>query len=77
MKAYIVKYVLTKGIYEVDGEIEDDVLRVRNKCESLLYFKNEWVKTKEEALKFAEDKRVKRIKSLKKQIEKLENIKFI
>jgi len=63
MKTYITKYALTKGILEMEGEI----------CEGLC---NDWHRTIEAARSRAGAMRSKKIQSLKKQIAKLEGMRF-
>lgn len=78
-KIFVFKYALTKGIIEVDAEIKQGIYgeftRVKNQG-NLMYLDKDYVHTKEEALKKAEDMRLKKIESLKKQIVKLEKMKF-
>lgn len=75
MKAYVTKYALSNGIEEVNGEIYDDIYF---KVEGfyILFKEGEWFETKEDAIKKAEEMRIKKIKSLEKQIERLKNKKF-
>lgn len=84
-KVYITKYVLTKGILEIDAKVEpsyyDQNIVYARVCDRYLGTESfrvgsEVFLTKEEALKDAEKRRIKKIDSLKKQIKKLENIKF-
>ena len=74
-KIFVFKYALTKGIIEVDAEIKQGIYgeftKVKNQG-NLIYLDKDYVHTKEEALKKAEDMRLKKIESLKKQIVKLE-----
>lgn len=75
MKVYITKYSLTDGVLEADAKLNQKfpTMAVTN----LGYFHgNDWHETKEAAIKKAEEMRVKKIASLKKQIEKLEAMKF-
>ena len=76
-KIFVFKYALTKGIIEVDAEIKQGIYgeftKVKNQG-NLIYLDKDYVHTKEEALKKAEDMRLKKIESLKKQIVKLERI---
>ncbi len=84
-KFYVTKYALTQGIIEVEGEVCDgfpDMIEETEKTEHA-YFKRtfhgkntEWHETKESAIKKAEEMRDKKIASLRKQIEKLERMKF-
>ena len=79
MKVWISKYALTTGLYE--AEVDPS-----NTCSGSVYDKKttafyhgegrEWHRTKEDAIKRAEEMRIKKIASLTKQIQKLENMKF-
>lgn len=78
MKVYITKYALTKGILEKESrQCGDGMIATRERFSA--YFHGEgkdWHRTKENAIKRAEEMRMKKIESLKKQIEKLERMKF-
>lgn len=85
MKVWITKYALTKGIFE--AEISDDCIDI-DRSGNMIQVKDgrfavyyhgkgkEWNKNKESAIKMADEMRKKKIESLKKQIKKLENMKF-
>lgn len=76
MKVFITKYALTKGVLE-EEVIDCGDGSVRNQF--YVYFHGEgkeWHKSKESAEKKAEEMRQNKIASLKKQIEKLEKIRF-
>lgn len=70
---------MTKGIIEVDAETEQgtygEYAMVKD-CIGFVWENKEYTHTKEEALKKAEDMRLRKIESLKKQIVKLEKMKF-
>ena len=79
MKVWITKYALTDGIIEADGEpygLEWVSASWDNgdKCND--FEQEEWFDTKERAIQKAEEMRQKKIASLKKQIEKLEEMRF-
>lgn len=79
MKVYITKYALTQGIYsmEVDKIPENGV--IRDPENALTYYHGEgkeWHRTKEAAVKRANEIREKKIESLKKSITKLERLNF-
>lgn len=78
-KIFVFKYALTRGIIEVDAEIGhgtyEEYAKVKNQMD-IIWLNRDYVHTKEEALKKAEDMRFKKIESLKKQIVKLEKMKF-
>ena len=79
MKVWITKYALTDGIIEADAEIGgfDTITATwdnETRCDN---FKGEeWWSTKKNAIEKAEEMRQKKIASLKKQIEKLERMRF-
>ena len=82
IKVWISKYALTQGIFEIEAEICEGsmtgmVADINNRTFGLYHGEGrEWHKTKEEASKRAEKMRLKKIASLKKQIEKLEKMDF-
>lgn len=77
-KVFITKYALTKGIEEVEMEVRLDTRSCYGRYNGYisLFYNNEFHLTKEDALRDAEKRRVKKIESLKKQIEKLECLSF-
>lgn len=77
MKKFITKYCLTKGIFEAELKITSQLgLLQDSKLIHLYYFRGEYFDTKEEAIKDAEERRVKKLQSLDKQIKKISKIKF-
>ena len=67
-KIWVTKYACTRGIFEDDSEKYSSYKSLRK-----------WygiVETREEAVKLAEQARVRKIANLKKQIEKLEKKVF-
>ena len=85
MKVWITKYALSKGIIETDVYEEclgtdpsGNMISVKlNGYVSYFHGKgNDWHTTKESAIQKAEEMRKKKMDSLKKQIEKLEKMKF-
>lgn len=79
MKVWITKYALTQGILErsirsFDDETAEDI--TGGHLRAKYYYKGEWHESKISAIAKAEEMRKKKISSLKKQIEKLEKIKF-
>ena len=87
MKVWITKYALTQGVEEIDSnqvkefEMTDTgylCFRRNGKYSytTELYSQKEWHQTKEFAIKKAEEMRQKKIESLKKQIKKLEEMRF-
>jgi len=88
MKYYITKYALTAGIVEREGEIHDtigggDMLCCKREGKQAFYGDDiyhgkgrDWHETREGAVARSEQMRVKKIASLKKQVAKLEALKF-
>jgi hypothetical protein len=82
MKVWITKYALTQGIYEIEAEIckdinPDMIARANVNYSECYHGKGrEWHLTKEDAIKRAESIKINKIESLRKQINKLENLQF-
>ena len=77
MKVWISRYALSEGIFETQAELSRDFPDMISERPSYAhYHKPDWHETKEEAIKRAEQMRIKKIASLKKQIEKLEKMDF-
>lgn len=86
MKVWITKYALTQGIEEVDSEevfsfeIEGKYLSFNRKKSSLPeIYSGEgkaWHRSKESAIKRAEEMRDKKIENLQKQVAKLQILRF-
>lgn len=80
MKVWITKYALTKGIVEREGKLtSNNSISIINQGRSLptyWFYEGEWYSDKESAIKKAEEMRQKKIKSLEKQIKKLEEMRF-
>lgn len=78
MKAWISKYALSKGIIET--EIDEQTPGITFFSNNMHFDSNSvgiyWHRSKKGALLRAEEMRQKKIASLKKQIEKLEKMKF-
>ena len=81
---WITKYALTKGIHqaefkgffeESEGVFDETTVEI-NDTFNTLYFKGDWHKTEAEAKKKANEMRLKKIKSLEKQIERLKKLEF-
>ncbi len=81
MKVFITKYALTQGILEREAEkVTDEMIRVKRETEysfMAYYHKNEWFDNLTDASLHAEEMRKKKIESVKKQLAKFENMKFI
>ena len=83
MKVWITKYALTEGIFTADVEYRgDDTVRDdgNGSVTSLATYYHgegkEWHRSEVEAIQRAQEMRDKKIGSLKKQLEKLEKMKF-
>lgn len=80
MKVWITKYALTDGIICVEGkEMFGGIwTKDENVCLGGNHFfeRTEYHETKESAIEKAEEMRQKKIESLKKQIKKLEEMRF-
>ena len=79
VKAWISKYALTQGILQVsNAEMSEQILTYHDDVMIYsIYGKGKtWHLTLDEALDRAEEMRIKKIKSLKKQIKKLEAMTF-
>lgn len=76
---FVTKYALTKGIFEREVEdcfdISPDLVSVVGSW-SEYYHANDWHRTREEAVARAEQMRIAKIGSLKKQIARLEKLSF-
>ena len=80
MKVWITKYALTKGIIEADGELtSSESVSILNRGLSLpthWFYKGDWHSDKQSAIKKAEEMCQNKIESLKRQIKKLEEMRF-
>ena len=80
MKLYCTKWALTRGIEEIDGVIDGDIVKFRRSddhCWEFLFVQGrEWHTTIESARKRCDKLRLAKIDLLKKQIVKLEKMKF-
>ena len=75
MKAYITKWALTKGIIELDDPEVFEGYVVIGRLDPMIN-PVDWFFNKPAAIERAEEMRVKKIASLRKQIAKLERMKF-
>lgn len=79
MKVWITKYALSKGIKETEVKQSNsfpEIVHGKDLYDSYHGEGKEWHRTKESALARAEEMRKKKIDSLRKQIEKLEKLRF-
>jgi len=76
MKYYIIKYALTKGIYEAEGteSVKKDYMKTKGHYN--LLFSKDYSDSLEDAKIMADTMRMKKIAALEKQIEKLKNMTF-
>ena len=79
LKVWISRYALSEGVFElcaettsIDGMISDPT----NRCRMFHNEGNEWHRTRAGAVAKADGMRLAKIASLKKQIAKLEKLKF-
>ena len=78
MKFYITKYALTRGIIEAHGRILNDCSTMIKLIDSDIDYVGQpfWHVRKEDAIEHALNMRERKIKNLRKQIERLEDLKF-
>ena len=81
MKVWITKYALTQGIFEIEAEEcgmgFPGMIQTKEEHPSHCHEEGkDWHRSKESAVKRAEEMRQKKISSLKKKLEKLEKMKF-
>lgn len=77
--AYITKYALTTGIYKTEGTAKDGMFVQPSQGLGTFpcYFHGkEWHLTKEDAIAHAEEMRIKKLKSIDKQMKKISALKF-
>jgi len=70
--AYLTKYALAGGILEVHGVVQGNYLNAKGYV--VLFGKQDYCLTREDAIRRVGEMRDKRIASLKKQIAKLEKL---
>lgn len=78
MKIYVTKYALTAGIKEHEAEVNGSmaIVPIGTGWMTSYFSGNDWHMTANAASIRAEKMRVAKIKSLRKQIAKLEAVKF-
>lgn len=77
MKYWISKYALKKGVYEVEvKEAGDECIVAMDRGYLTFFHKGEYHENEAAARSAAQEMRTKKIASLRKQIERLERIKF-
>lgn len=77
---FVTKFALTKGVFEITAQVNIKenyaVGKLPGSTYDSYYHKSDYFDTMEDAIKNANDRITKKIKSLKIQIEKLEKKKF-
>lgn len=74
---YATKYLFTDGIKEYQARIDGGMAVVKQDVYYPLYLHGkDWHLTKEEALRRAEEMRIKKLQSLDKQVKKISAMKF-
>ncbi len=76
MKVWITKYALTRGLFEIDAKVDGKYASGPDPAGNWKIFTREWTKTREEAVKVAEQMKTRRIASLRRSMKKLEEMKF-
>lgn len=78
MKVWVTKYALTNGIEEVEVNVNENLASVVGARFPTYYHGEgkEWHRTREQAVKRAEDMRAARLKSLSKQVKRIEALTF-
>jgi hypothetical protein len=78
MKVYITKHALTEGIYEIEAEKceQPDMISFKGPYCTSYFFGKDWHKTRSDAVKRAYDMKETKIKSIKRQLQKIEALIF-
>lgn len=79
IKVYVTKFALTKGIFETIADVSENYPNLASASAHNfrdIYHKPFWHTTREEAVAQAEKMRIAKIKSVEKQLKKLQNMKF-
>lgn len=74
---YVTKYALSQGIFPIEADIVDGYARElpRNTLGHFLS-KNEYALTRNEAIRQAEERRIKKLKALDRQAKKISALNF-
>lgn len=75
MKVFVTKYALSSGIQEVEGDTTPHGY-FNPHGRYGLYSKGEWFESKQDAIENAEERRIKKLQSLDKQVKKISALKF-
>lgn len=74
---YVTKNALTRGIEYIEvNETSNPDFVVENVRYPRSFFEGEWFENREDAVKKAEELRIKKLQSLDKQMKKMSNLKF-
>ena len=74
---YITKFALTStGVFKIYGEVKGSNEEAYLRTEQGLFFKRDYYKNKEEVIERCNIMKENKIKALKKQLQKLENLDF-
>lgn len=76
MKVWITKYALTQGIIETEAERSKNHEDMIDTGKFGYYHGSDWHTTEEDAIKKAEEMKIRKIISLEKQINKIKELKF-
>jgi hypothetical protein len=79
MKVYITKYALTSGIFEAEGEVSnlnEKMIVVGKGVDPAYFFRNDWHTDFATARWRAEEMRKTKLVSLKKQLEKYQQLQL-
>jgi hypothetical protein len=76
MKVWVTRYALTKGILEVESSVEDGRMVRTTDSWAAYCHKPDWHMTKAEAVERAEEMRKRKPEALRKQVVKLEGMRF-
>ena len=82
MKVWITKYALTEGIYSSEAAACSSPHMIVIKGDSInksdqYFHRGEWFESRSDACDAADDMRERKIKSLRKQIARLEELSFV
>lgn len=77
MKVWITKYALTSGIQEHEANCAGGMVALTDTKFPTYYHKPYWHESPSQAKAHAEEMRIRKIASLKRQITKLETFRFI
>lgn len=78
MRIYCTKWLFTRGIFEAEAEdLGNGMVKMEGVTFGYLHGEGkDWHKTRDSAVKKAEEMRAKKLKTLEKQIKKISAMKF-